>query len=77
MQCGECHRENSKVQREIGCPYGGGRRRDFGMFPLLAEEIRIERHLVGGDLHDAEPFEDMEKKLSGVSIVDKKNQCRL
>lgn len=28
------------------------------MFELLAEEIRIERHLVGGDLHDAEPFEE-------------------
>ena len=27
-------------------------------FELLAEEIRIERHLVGGDLHDAEPFEE-------------------
>ena len=25
---------------------------------LLAEEIRIERHLAGGDLHDAEPFEE-------------------
>ena len=27
-------------------------------FELLAEEIRIERHLVGVDLHDAEPFEE-------------------